>query len=271
MQGGREKSGSAEKNGDPVGRVVLQELLDGKSLSQQSHGEPVGGVAESVREGFPEGLGKVVERGGLLKAGSLELKAVPRRLLEQDVQVTLRHFGEWSEAKPGAGKGLGEARASQSRVDLGRGENNPRDFAIGGGAGKKRGAGVVQDHMKDDIVEMGIFPMSVEFPVAGFEVDFDGTVERLVVDRDGGFDKVGTGPSVPFAGRNDGDVLTVIGPVSAGKVSGEPTGLNLDFVEGRGSIFSENSRWGGSELKDSLVGHKAIFSAGWRVVGVDRG
>jgi len=212
---------------------VLQEFFDGKPLREEAHREAVGRESEGIGEMFPESLGKSVEGGGLLEAGGFEPGPVKGGFLEEGGDVSFAEGSERGEAEAGSGKGLGETREAERGLHFGRGEENAGDVAIVAGAREIGRAGIVEDDVEDDPVKVLAFSVPVEVPVAGVEIEFDGSVMSFTVDLDGGGEEVRAGAAIPFAGGDDVDFLSVISGVVAGEVSGEPAGLDFDFIDSR--------------------------------------
>ena len=103
VKSGGEETSSAEEDGFAIFGRVLEEFLNGETLREEAHGEAVGGEAEGIGEGFPEGLGETVELGSLLEASGFKSGAVEGGFFEEGGDVALGHVSEWELAEAGAG------------------------------------------------------------------------------------------------------------------------------------------------------------------------
>lgn len=127
---GGEESGGPEDDGLTVLGSVLVEFFNGKSLSEETHGEAVRGKAKSIGEGFPEGLGKPVEGRGLFKAFRFQSGAMKSGLFQQRGDICFRHLCQRRETDTRAGEGLGEAGSAEGGIDLVGRQDDPGDVAI---------------------------------------------------------------------------------------------------------------------------------------------
>ncbi len=86
--------------------------------------------------------------------------------------------------------------------------------------------GAPKKNMQPHLFIVGIRGVAVPFPIAGVEVDLDGSPESFfAVDTDRGVDKIRSCHPVPDAKLHDLDVLSPGSDKPSSKFAGKPSGL----------------------------------------------
>ena len=89
---------------------------------------------------------------------------------------------------------------------------------------------MLDEDVKDGVIERGIRGMAVRFPTAIGQVELDGAPKRLAaIDANRGVGKIGSGFAVPSAELNDLDLVAGYGSETPAEIAGEPAGLQFEF------------------------------------------
>jgi len=264
---GFEEAGEAEEEGfaGDVGVEVLEDAAGG-ALPEEGHGQLVGAVAEGAGEGLPEGVLEAVAVFELLELACFSLQAEAGRLGEEVVDAFDGELGEGMAAAAEVAGGAGEDGMIEGFAEALGGDDDTGDFAASGAAGEVGLASAFEDDVEDDGFEGGVRGVAVLFPIGGMGVDLEGAAVEGLVDVDGGVEEVGAGGVVPFAELDDANGLAGGCLKVASEGSGEPEGLQYEFVGEEEGIFGDACPVGADLLEESGVGHgvggwgRAVFT-----------